>query len=109
PRAEGEIRWVNSQTLVFQTKQPLKNGALYNVTLKLGELFDVEASKQLFTFPVQVIEQQMEIEFTGLEVVQDAPKMQLLTGVIYTADATSPENAQKILRAELPGSNLTYA
>lgn len=108
PRAEGEIRWVNSKTLVFQAKQPLKNGALYNVTLKLGELFDVEASKQLFTFSVRVIEQQMEIEFTGLEVVQDAPKMQFLTGVIYTADATSPKNAQKILRAELPGSNLTY-
>src|SRR5690606_1475419 len=54
PRAEGEIRWVNSKTLVFQAKQPLKNGALYNVTLKLGELFDVEASKQLFTFSVRV-------------------------------------------------------
>lgn len=109
PTAEGQIQWVNSKTLVFRAKQPLKNGALYTVSLKLGELFDVDAHKQLFTFPIRVIEQQMEIEFTGLEVVQDAPKMQRLTGIIYTADATSPADAQKIIRASLPGSSLTFA
>lgn len=63
PKVEGSTFWVDNSTIEFQPKEMLEREKEYQVTFMLGKVADLNGRKELneFTFPVQVVKQNMNV------------------------------------------------
>lgn len=106
PSVQGEARWVNARTIVFKPRNPLKSDQEYSVSFNLNTLLDVPEDKNVFTFQVTTLKQDMEIDISGIEPISGNRNELQVSGRIATADNVSLSDIQKVLKASQLGETL---
>ncbi|MFW5707173.1 MAG: alpha-2-macroglobulin family protein, partial [Bacteroidota bacterium] len=101
PSVKGALIWVNERTLEFTPAEMLPNGKEFMVSVSLERIYpDIPKSHEDFTFPIQTIEQALELTTDGIEFYPDPSREDLrLGGRIFTADYAHPESIKKVLSA----------
>lgn len=109
PAIKGEAQWVNDHTVVFMPSSPLRNDTEYTTRFNLGSVMELPEDKQTFIFSFSTIEQEMEIEFSGIESLTGNRNEQVVKGVVYTADRAALDNMKRIIKATQDGDALSIS
>lgn len=103
PSLEGEWHWVDAQTLLFTSKKELVSNTMYNVTLKLGKLFDGEDD---FKFHFTTMTQAFRVEPGVMENSSDDLRENVYGFSLTTADFMVDEDVEKLVVATQEGNKL---
>jgi len=89
PTIEGELRWVDNQTLEYTPKGWMKRGEMYEATLHLSKIVkQLPDDMKRFRFSFQPMKQHMEMKVTGISSYKnDDLRWMKLTGTLNTMDA----------------------
>ncbi|MEM6644312.1 MAG: MG2 domain-containing protein [Bacteroidota bacterium] len=99
PSVDGSIVKYG-QSLVFSPKEPLRSGTIYEVSVDLKKLLEVEEGLEQFNFSIQTIPMDYEIQLAGLRTTDiKKPKVMELNGTLTTSDFVSEEEVKKMLDA----------
>lgn len=105
PSIKGQLTWADAQTLLFKPEERLPSGTTYQVKVDLPELFTDEKDK--FEFSFSTIKQNFRLETQGLEPeTTDDLKTNSYSGRIVTADHTTDDLVEQMLKAEQNGKEL---
>ena len=105
PRVNGLAYWIDKRTLGFKPEMGLKSGQKYEVEFKLGNLLKMPSRLEEFQFGFQTIRLSFEL-FHKLKSDEDKKKYVNLNGNLVSSDEISDELIEKMLSAELDGSEL---
>ncbi|MCC5930928.1 MAG: hypothetical protein JJU28_16910 [Cyclobacteriaceae bacterium] len=107
PPMKGKTFWADEHTLEFQPEKPMISGQKYTARLKLDAFITVPRSLKVYTFSFQTMSQNYELE-NQAPVIPDPenPNVLVLQGHIITADKESPEDVEKMLKAQQPDATL---
>ncbi|NOZ48140.1 MAG: hypothetical protein GXO79_15385 [Chlorobi bacterium] len=107
PGIKGDIYWLNKNTLEFNPYESFKSNSVYTIKLLLNKLSKIRLDQDFFTFEVQTIKQNFEVETFGLKSSnKKSLKWQKLSGSIQFADFIDIENVRKIISLEAKGKKL---
>lgn len=107
PAIKGKIQWVNSRTLVFKPDVKLPNGTEFTVKFDLAKVFEVPEGKEEFVFRFKTIEQNLEVQLSGLESDPADNGNQRIEGTIITADEADSEQIKRVIKATQEGAALS--
>ncbi len=102
PSVKGEMMWIDSRTIEFTPCNPFPENKEYTVTVSLDKLIkNMPKGFEEFEFSFRTIKQSMEVVVNGLELYQEASKMERrLNGVVNTADFADANEIKKTIEAE---------
>ncbi len=103
PSIEGSAVWLDSNTLVFKPSQLMKPDTHYNVTLKLGRLFNGEKE---FYFSFATMKQGVRLEDGYIENVSDDLSINNYIFNMVTADYISSTDVETSVEALQNGKKL---
>ncbi|MGW8121252.1 alpha-2-macroglobulin family protein [Roseivirga echinicomitans] len=87
PSIAGKARWVGNNAVEFQPSSPLKASTLYNGTLKLSSLKEVEEALKNFNFGFETLSQNFDLDIEKIASdAEDAMRKQVIEGQFNTAD-----------------------
>ncbi|MBL7944051.1 MAG: hypothetical protein JNM00_14875, partial [Flavobacteriales bacterium] len=111
PRIDGQLVWVDQQTLEFTPSEWLERGTLYEATLHLSSIVkEVPEHLRDFVFSFQAMNQGMNVNVTGITPYRtDDLRWMQLSGTVLTADVADPEALAKVVTAEQNGRNLSVS
>ncbi|NMA73398.1 MAG: alpha-2-macroglobulin [Bacteroidales bacterium] len=101
PKIEGEVHWVNANTLEFTPSENLKSGEHYIVDFNLNQFISVPKELSTFTFSFQVIEQLFTLAVDPIQVTTGAIDKVKITGTLTFSDSEPINNIESILSAQL--------
>jgi alpha-2-macroglobulin len=103
PPLKGKTYWINDHTLAFKPDGQFRQGASYQGTLLLSELFDVrgELSRFYFQFRIRVLD--MKVNVGSLQPYAGQSELYRLNGELDFSDAVEPDVAAGILKAYQQG------
>ncbi|WP_421978262.1 alpha-2-macroglobulin family protein [Roseivirga seohaensis] len=108
PNISGKGRWVGNNVVEFQPSSPLKPGTLYNGTLKLSSLKEVEKELNNFNFGFETVSQNFDLEIEQIASdSEDAMRKQVIEGQFNTADFADSAAVVKAVSFKQSGSNLS--
>ncbi len=107
PGIDGQLRWLDTRTLIFEPSRPFQSNALYTVQLAMDAFIaDIEPSLTHFNFFFRTQPQSFKIEMLGNESSEDElSRYQLVKGQIRSLDIEPVENIEKMVQATLEGKN----
>ena len=98
PSIDGQLEWMDAQTLQFIPDGRMPSGTQYSVKVDLSELFHDETEP--FTFGFSTIEQNYRVQPLGLEPeTADDLKANIYQGRISMADHIDIAEVEKIVKA----------
>lgn len=110
PEIEGELRWLNENTLEFIPSAWMPSGTPYMAQLNLGELTRAEGELKNFIFGWRTLDQYIQTEVTGIGAYDDNhPEFQFVTGVLSTNDLADNEGIEAVLEANQNGKKLSIS
>ena len=109
PSIDGELILQDNNTLIFEPASQLMSGQKYAATLALKQLFDVEDDLEQFRFDFEVIPQNFDVFFSGIETHTDDPSKVNIKGTIDFADFVSLEDVKKVVKATLGANELVFS
>jgi uncharacterized protein YfaS (alpha-2-macroglobulin family) len=110
PEIEGELRWLNDNTLEFIPSAWMPSGTPYMAQLNLGELTRAEGELKNFIFGWRTLDQYIQTEVTGIGAYDDNhPEFQFVTGVLSTNDLADNEGIEAVLEAKQNGKKLSIS
>ena len=107
PKTNGKAYLVDPFHVEFRPDEPLKNGRQYLVKFDVDELLDSKDKTGIFSFVVNVIEQDFVV-YPGQLISGGTPEnpAKKYQGKMVTADEMSEDDVSKILSASIPGKSL---
>lgn len=108
PNVPGKATWTDRRTIEFLPDEPLPSNTQYAVSFMLGNIFE-NVPKELneFEFPVETMEQAMEVVVTGSETTDEKElKWQAISGMVTTADFEFSEKVEEAMKANQAGRKL---
>ncbi len=108
PSLEGELVWVDDQTLEFTPSAWLKRGPLYEATLHLGDIVaDVPENLSEFVFSFQAMNQGLSLNVRSITPYKnDDLRWMQLSGSVQTADVAEPAALSEVVSATQDGREL---
>ena len=107
PDINGSAKWIDERTIEFVPSADLKSGTKYVLNFELGKLVDVPDGMENLSYEFTTISQNFDVQLEGLSPDENEDvSMQKLSGSVYTADAASDEEVEKILNAFLNNDEL---
>lgn len=107
PDVEGEVYYVDRQTIEFRPADRFRPGTAYDVHVRLGKLFPRATTSKTFDFRFHTIEQHLGIEMEGFRPYSDyAPEMNYLSATLTTADIADPEAIHEMIEVVQEGRKL---
>ncbi|MEX2369483.1 MAG: MG2 domain-containing protein [Bacteroidales bacterium] len=98
PDVEGNLYYLDNQTIEFRPESRFNQGTAYDVQLKLNKLFPKSDTDKSFSFRFHTIEQHLGLELSGFRPYNDyKPTLNYLTGTVQTADVANPAAIEAIL------------
>ena len=92
----------------YQPSSPLKSGTLYNGTLKLSNLKEVEEELKNFNFGFETLSQNFDLDIEQIASdAKDAMRKQVIEGQFNTADFADSAAVVSAVSFKQPGSNLS--
>ncbi|MCP4440896.1 MAG: hypothetical protein GY810_18395 [Aureispira sp.] len=107
PAIEGQAIWSSTNTIKFTPKEWLPANQLHKATVDLKQLYpNIPKELASFTFDFKTISQQVDWEIRGVreQDITDPSQLRVL-GTINTTDATTPEEAQAMLKYSQAGND----
>jgi uncharacterized protein YfaS (alpha-2-macroglobulin family) len=107
PAVEGQVCFIDQQTIEFLPNTTFDPGTQYSVEVHLSRLFpDAEGSKT-FSFAFYTIKQHIQLELAAFRPYSDyRPEMNFITGTLRTADVAQPTLVEATMKAEQDGREL---
>jgi uncharacterized protein YfaS (alpha-2-macroglobulin family) len=104
PSVDGEVKFLDNNTIVFTPSEKLKQDQEYRITFKLNEVMDVPKELGEFRFAVHTYKQDFIV---NVEDVQSYDRnWQYLRGSIQTTDIMEFDIASQLVTAEQDGEKL---
>lgn len=100
PKLDGELSWLDENTLIFEPSEMMPSGSVYTATLKLGAFTDATADLREFVFGWRTLEQSLSVDITAIRAYDmDQPLHQFVTGTARTNDRLENERLEKAISA----------
>jgi uncharacterized protein YfaS (alpha-2-macroglobulin family) len=107
PAISGKASWQDLRTLSFKPDTRLRSGQAYQVEVAFQELMETEPDIEDFAFQVQVMAQNYDFSFEGMEPYEPKElKKQKFAGSLVTADVADAAEVEKIVQAKQKGNTL---
>lgn len=101
PSIDGELMWIDAQTLEFKPKDWLPRGQVYQAKFHLGKMVTVEDSLKEFLFGFTVLQQHIQVEMEKISAYStDNLRSMFISGTVHTLDNEHPEDLEKVLTAK---------
>ncbi|WP_066632097.1 alpha-2-macroglobulin family protein [Labilibacter marinus] len=105
PSVKGEFYWIDNQSLGFKAEDKLSSGTVYNVKVKLGQIF--KDTKDDFEFSFQTITQNFRLEVGEVSPYDNANLTDnQLSGKLILSDFAELEQVHQVLKANQKGKEL---
>jgi alpha-2-macroglobulin len=106
PPIEGSLTFASRREIVLVPTADLKRGRYYRVSVRPrgGRLAGIPSSLEPFEFVFQVIEQELEVEISGLSASEEDDTAMVLKGLVATADTADADGIESMLRATYLGA-----
>lgn len=108
--AKGSASWADRRTIVFTPTEAFTPGDQLTATLRLGDIMQVPDSLALFTFPVFITEQYIQVE---IEAIVNASAsnwdVKQVQGRVLSADVADPEEIQEAFTATYNGAEVAIS
>ncbi len=107
PEIDGDVLWVDNQTIEFRPRNRFLQDQAYRVSFKLGKLMDLPDEYATFSFTFHTMPQNFEVRIEGVQTasLQDL-STQVIQGTLLTADVAEDEQVEKVLKALQEGKDL---
>ncbi|HEY6915876.1 MAG TPA: hypothetical protein VI413_14455, partial [Paludibacter sp.] len=110
PGIDGEVKWIDKQTIEFTPEKPLPSGEIYTVDFDLDKFVKVPDNLKTLTFRFQVKHQGIKYEFNGITPVNVAEKKwQQVHGIFYTADVVDAATFESLVKASNDGNEYSLS
>ena len=87
PKVEGELYWVDDQTIEFSPDKQFKPGTRYTATFNVGRLVQSDEKISPFIFEFETIKRELEVEMRGFTALSKKDfRLQKLSGYVETSD-----------------------
>ena len=107
PNIEGDAYWIDEQTIEFRPKEKLPSGKLFEGKFYLSKLLKVADKLETLVFQFQVMKQNIEISFEGMESHSTSDlKLQMIHASALTYDYAEPEDVENSISASQNGKEL---
>lgn len=107
PEIKGDAIWSDDKTLVFNPSEPLKNGQIYDATLRLNKILYVPDHFKNFEFGFRVMNQSIAVSFDGFKAPEPGnTEFTDAAFTVETADLASTEDLDKIIKASLSNEDI---
>lgn len=108
PKVKGKTYWLDARTVEFRPDEPLRPGQEYQVRFALAQVAEVSDELKQFVFDFQVIDPGYNVELEGLKAqTANALDYMKFSGRIRFADNESPEQIERVLKADVDGKPWT--
>jgi len=107
PSLDGELVWIDNQTLEFKPKEKLKRGEVYEAEFQLGNIVQVPSNLKEFTFSFMVMNQHMQTEIASIKPYRnDELSLMQLSGIVNSRDVCDINELPKTVQASEDGTSL---
>ena len=101
PSIEGELVWIDNQTLEFRPKEWLPRGQAYQAELHLDQLTSVPEALKTFFFGFTVINQNIDVEIQKVSTYSNEDlRSMYISGVVRTLDIENNAELEKVIEAK---------
>ncbi len=108
PSIEGQLFWVDNQTLEYRPNKELPRGQIYEATLRLDKITQVPGEMAKFNFDFAVMRQHMEVSIDNIRPYSnDSLGWMQLSGKVTTLDVCDPQALPNVLTATEGGMPLS--
>lgn len=110
PKIDGELYWIDNQTLEFRPSEQLPRGKVYTASLKLDKLTKVPMELSTFNFGFAVMQQHVDMSIDNIR-AYDADSLQWMqiSGKLITRDICESQKLPQILTATEGGLPLAVS
>lgn len=106
PSLKGKTYWVNNRTIEFVPDSgALKPGELYNAKFALGKVVKVDKKLEKFEFSFRVEERNFVMNFTSLDITEDAMEQVAVQGEIRFSEAPPLSVVTEMITAKRGGDS----
>lgn len=107
PKIEGQVYWLDRQTVEFRPSVPMKQNTTYTASFSLGKVREVEKKFNTFAFGFRILPQSFEVIPEGL-VNENTTRPDVYTyqGTLMTLDVLPPEKLTDLVTARYKGADL---
>lgn len=107
PHLDGELVWIDNQTLEFKPKETLERGEIYEAEFHLGDIVTVPAELKDFSFSFMVMSQHMQTETISIKPYRnDDLSLMQLSGIVNTRDVCDINELPKTISSSEDGRSL---
>ena len=107
PSIEGQLWWLDNQTLEFRPKNQLPRGEVFEATLLLDRFTEVPLDLSKFKFSFVVMRQHANVKIDQIRSYRnDSLKWMYLTGTLTTIDVCDASSLPKTIEAQENGRAL---
>ena len=100
PSIDGELYWLDNQTLEFRPKQWLPRGTVYEGELKLDRFTEVPSALTKFKFGFVVMQQHVNATINNIKPYRnDSLQWMYLTGYVQTLDVCDVKELPRVVKA----------
>jgi len=107
PKIDGELFWIDNQTLEFRPKEWLPRGEVYEATLRLDKITKVPSEMEKFRFDFVVMQQHVDVSIDNIRAYNnDSLRWMQLSGKLTTLDVCDVSGLPKVITATEGGIQL---
>lgn len=107
PSLEGELWWLDNQTLEFRPKSWLERGKVYEAELKLDKLTEVPGVLSRFKFSFVGMKQHIKVNVENIRPYRnDSLSWMYMSGLLQTLDVCDVTQLPQTIKAEENGNSL---
>lgn len=107
PKIDGELFWIDNQTLEFRPKEWLPRGEVYEATLRLDKITKVPAEMEKFRFAFAVLKQHIDVSVENIRPYNnDSLRWMQLSGKLTTIDVCDVKGLPNVITATESGTPL---
>ncbi|MGD8566898.1 MAG: Ig-like domain-containing protein, partial [Gammaproteobacteria bacterium] len=107
PEIKASISFANPREIIIKPDDWLESGTRYTVSVKTDDFVGFPDELDLYTFEVNTLPQNFEIQTDGLRPDSDNRDQMILAGHLITADIADTTNVEKLLAATYDGKPVT--
>ena len=107
PEVEGDVTWLDDQTIEFKPKEFLSSGIRYKGSINLAELMTVEVGFENFEFNFRTVKKDLRVDIEQFATYNSADyTKQKLNGRIRFTDVVDSSKVKNIISATQDGKAL---
>ncbi|MCI0507992.1 MAG: MG2 domain-containing protein [Gammaproteobacteria bacterium] len=106
PEIDASISFANPREIIIKPGSWLDSGTRYTISVKTGGFNGIPGHLDLYTFEVNTLEQNFEVETDGLRADPEDRERMILSGNLTTADVSKTGEVEKLLAARYNGQSV---